>query len=264
MEYVALNNGVRMPNIGFGTWQIPSRQTSGAVLWALQTGYRLIDTSLVYWNEPEVGQAIRDSGLQREEVFVTTKLEAEYQGKERTIKGFQRSLRNLGTGYIDLYLIHWPVRGLGIETWRAMEDLLESGVCRAIGVSNYAVAHLQDILEHGRIVPAVNQIELHPTEYPREVVGFCREHGIQVESYSPLGQGEHLSDAVIAGVAERHGRTPAQIMLRWHLQHGFIPIPRSTNREHIAENFRVRDFSLSNEEMDQLDALDRGAIRLTT
>ncbi len=264
MEYITLNNGIKMPNIGFGTWQIPARQTPGAVLWALQTGYRLVDTSLVYWNEPEVGQAIRDSGLEREEIFVATKLEAEYQGGERAVKGFLRSLDNLDIGYIDLYLIHWPVRGLGVETWKAMEDLLESGKCRAIGVSNYAVAHLQEVLEHGRVVPAVNQIEVHPFEYPQEVITFCQNNNIQVESYTPLGQGENLSNPVITRAAERHERTPAQVVLRWHLQHGFIPIPRSVNRDHIADNFQVFDFVLSDEEMEDLDALDRGAIWQTT
>lgn len=261
MQYITLNNGIQVPNFGFGTWQIPARKTPGAVLWALQTGYRLIDTSLNYWNEPQVGQAIRDSRLEREEVFVTTKLEGEYQGGDRTMRGFLRSLGNLEIGYIDLYLIHWPVRGLGIETWKAMEDLLGSGKCRAIGVSNYAVAHLEDVLQHGRIVPAVNQIELHPFEYPREVVKFCQEHGIQVESYSPLGQGEDLSHPAITTAAERHGRTPTQVVLRWHLQHGFIPIPRSANRDHIAENFQVFDFSLSDGELKELDALDSRAIR---
>jgi diketogulonate reductase-like aldo/keto reductase len=264
MNTITLNNGVQMPNFGFGTWQIPARQTSLAVLSALQTGYRLVDTSLVYWNEPEVGEAIRNSGLPREEIFVTTKLEAEYQGKQRTVRGFARSLSNLDTGYIDLYLIHWPVRGLGAETWKAMEDLVDSGQCRAIGVSNYAVAHLEEVLEHSRIVPAVNQIELHPFQYPREVVNFCRDHGIQVESYSPLGQGENLSHPALTGAADRHGRTPAQVVLRWHVQHGFIPIPRSTNRDHIAENFQVWDFELTQEEMEELDALDRGAIWQTT
>lgn len=264
MNTITLNNGVKMPGIGFGTWQIPARQTSGAVLWALQTGYRLIDTSLVYWNEPEVGQAVRNSSLPREEIFVTTKLEAEYQGGGRTGRGFARSLGNLATGYIDLYLIHWPVRGLGPETWKAMEDLLDSGQCRAIGVSNFAVAHLQELLEHSRVVPAVNQIEVHPFQYPREVVNFCREQGIQVESYSPLGQGENLSHPVIAEAAQRHERTAAQVVLRWHLQHGFVPIPRSVNRDHIVENFQVWDFELTDDEMDRIDSLDRGAIWQTT
>jgi 2,5-diketo-D-gluconate reductase A len=264
MEYVTLNNGIKMPNFGFGTWQIPGRQTPGAVLWALQTGYRLIDTSLIYWNEPEVGQAVRNSGLPREDVFVTTKLEAEYQGRDRAVKGFLRSLGNLDIGYIDLYLVHWPVRGLGIETWRAMEDLLESGKCRAIGVSNYAVRHLEEVLEHTRVVPAVNQIEVHPFEQPREVINFCREHGIQVESYTPLGQGENLSHPTLTTTAARLGRSPAQVVLRWQVQHGYIPIPRSANRDHIAENFQVWDFSLSDEEMSELDSLDRGAIRQTT
>jgi diketogulonate reductase-like aldo/keto reductase len=219
-----------------------------------------VDTSLNYWNEPEVGQAVRDSGLDREKVFVTSKLEGEYQGRDRTVEGFLRSLGNLGIGYVDLYLVHWPVRGLGIETWKAMEDLLESGRCRAIGVSNYEVTHLEELLKHGRIVPAINQIELHPFHYARDVVTFCQDHGIQVESYSPLGQGEDLSDPVIARVAQAHGRTPAQVVLRWHLQHRFIPIPRSADRVHIAENFQVFDFALSGKEMQELDALDRSAV----
>ncbi len=264
MNEITLNNHMHMPGLGFGTWQIPARQTSGAVLWALQAGYRLIDTSLVYWNEPEVGQAVRESGIPREEIFVTTKLEAEYQGDGRTERGFKRSLDNLDVGYVDLYLIHWPVRGLGVETWKAMEDLVDSGRCRAIGVSNYAVAHLEEVLEHCRIAPAVNQIELHPSQFPREVVNFCREHGIQVESYSPLGQGENLSHPSVTEVAGRHGRTPAQVLLRWHVQHGFVPIPRSSNRSHITENFQIWDFELSGSEMAELDSLDRGPIWQTT
>lgn len=255
---VTLNNGVQMPNIGFGTWQVPARKAREAVLWALEAGYRSIDTSLDYGNEREVGQAVRDSGLEREEVFVTTKLEGEDHGSGKALQGFRRSLANLDIGYIDLYLIHWPGSGLRIETWKAMEEVLGQGTCRAIGVSNYMVGHLEEVLEHGRAVPAVNQVELHPFLHPRKLVEFCEANGIQMESYSPLTKGLHLFDPVIVRVAQRHGRTPAQVVLRWHLQHDFIPIPRSVSRDHIEENIAVFDFSLSGEDMKELDSLDRG------
>jgi 2,5-diketo-D-gluconate reductase A len=239
MEDIRLNNGIGMPAFGFGTWQIPARQTPGAVLWALQNGYRLIDTSLVYWNEPEVGQAIRNSGLDREEIFVTTKLEAEYQGRTRTARGFARSMDNL-----DVRLcrpVPHPLAGARSGTG----DLEGHGIpARQREVPGHRSQQLRRG-PSGRDPRAwtgrtrVNQIELHPLQYPREVVNFCREHGIVVESYSPIGQGQSLSHALVTEIAEHHGRTPAQVVLRWHVQHGFVPIPRSANRDHIAENFQV-------------------------
>ncbi|MCL5736898.1 MAG: aldo/keto reductase [Actinobacteria bacterium] len=254
---VTLNNGVQMPVIGFGTWQVPARQAREAVRWALQAGYRLIDTSLNYWNEPEVGQAIRESGLQREEIFVTTKLEGEDHGPGGALRGFRRSMHNLDIGYVDLYLVHWP-GGQRIDTWKAMEEVLAGGSCRAIGASNYGVEHLEEVLEHGHVAPAVNQIEIHPSLYPRRVVEFCLNNGIAVESYSPLNQAGNLHDRVITRVAREHGRTPAQVVLRWHMQHGFIPIPRSVSPEHIKENIEVFDFALSDQDTADLDSLDRG------
>jgi len=254
---VTLNNGVQMPSLGFGTWQVPARRARETVLWALQAGYRLIDTSLDYGNEREVGQAIRDSGLDREEIFVTTKLEGEYHGAGKVLPGFRRSLANLDLGHVDLYLIHWPGHGQRIETWSAIEDLLGLGTCRAIGVSNYMVRHLEEVLEHGRVVPTVNQVEIHPFLRPRELANFCAANDIQIESYSPLSKALHLFDPVIVRVAHRHGRTPAQVVLRWHLQHDFIPIPRSVSREHIEENIAVFDFTLSDADMKELDSLDR-------
>ena len=257
-DMVTLNTGVQIPNIGFGTWQVPARKAREAVLWALRAGYRLIDTSLDYGNEREVGQAVRDSGLDREEVFVTTKLEGEDYGPGGALRGFRHSIANLDIGYVDLYLVHWPDDRQRTETWKAMEEVLEQGKCRAIGVSNYMIHHLEELLEHGRIVPAVNQVELHPFLHPRDLATFCKAHGIQIESYSPLTKSRHLSDPVIERVAQRHGRTPAQVVLRWHLQHDFIPIPRSVSPDHIEENFAVFDFSLTNEDMEELDSLDRG------
>jgi 2,5-diketo-D-gluconate reductase A len=254
---VTLNNGVQMPSIGFGTWQVPAPHARETVLWALEAGYRLIDTSLNYWNEREVGQAVRDSGIPREQVFVTTKLEGEDHGRGGALRGFRHSLANLDIDYIDLYLVHWP-GGERVETWKAMEEVLEQDSCRAIGVSNYTVGHLEEVLEHGQVVPAVNQVELHPYLYPRNLASFCRTNGIQIESYSPLNQGMRLVDPVIARVAKRHRRTAAQVVLRWHLQHDFIPIPRSVSQVHVEENLAVFDFSLSDEEMNELDSLDRG------
>ena len=254
---VTLNNGVPMPNIGFGTWQIPAHLARQSVLQALRAGYRLIDTSFNYWNEPEVGQAVRESGVPREEIFVTTKLEGEDHGPGGALRGFRRSIAKLDIGYIDLYLVHWP-GDQRIETWKAMEEVLQQGTCRAIGVSNYSARHLEEVFEHGRVPPAVNQIELHPFLHPRRLVEFCASNGVLVESYSPLNQAVNLFDPVIARVAKKHQRTPAQVVLRWHLQHNFIPIPRSISPDHIAENIAVFDFALSEEDMRELDSLDRG------
>jgi diketogulonate reductase-like aldo/keto reductase len=253
-----LNAGTSMPRIGFGTWQIPPSATRQAVLWALQAGYRLIDTSLNYANEREVGQAVRDSGIPREEIFVTTKLEAEDHGVGGAVRGFRRSATNLDIGHIDLYLVHWPGSGHRIETWLAMEEVLAGGRCRAVGVSNYGIHHLEEVLEHGSVVPAVNQIEVHPFLYPKRLIEFCAAHGIQVESYSPLMQAFRLTDRAITRIAVRHSRTPAQVVLRWHLQHDLIPIPRSVRHTHIEENLAVFDFSLDADDMTALDALDEG------
>lgn len=256
-QTVRLNNGIDIPSIGFGTWQVPAREAKQAVLAALAAGYRLIDTSLAYWNEAEVGEAIRESGIDRDQIFVTTKLEGEDHGSTRTIRGFRRSLANLDIGYIDLFLIHWPGDGARIETWKAMEELAANEACRSIGVSNYTIHHLHEILEYGEVVPVVDQVEIHPLLFPQELIDFCTKNYIQVESYSPLMKAQELYNPAITAVAAKHGRTPAQVVLRWHLQHDLIPLPRSVNPDHIKENIAVFDFSLDHEDMAAIDALDR-------
>jgi 2,5-diketo-D-gluconate reductase A len=261
---VTLNNGVQMPILGFGVFQVTDAgECERSVYEAIQTGYRLIDTAASYGNEEAVGKAIKRSGAARAELFVTTKLWIQDAGYESAKKAFERSLQRLQLDYLDLYLIHQPY-GDVYGAWRAMEELYGAGRIRAIGLSNFPPDRVMDLIVHHQVVPAVNQIEVHPFDYPKEVINFCQEQDIQVESYSPLGQSEDLSHAAITHAAERHGRTAAQVVLRWHLQHGFIPIPRSANRDHIAENFHVWDFSLSDEEMEELDAADRGAIWQTT
>ncbi len=253
-----LNNGLKMPAVGLGTYRAgPGREARQAVLWALQTGYRLIDTSLAYWNEPDVGAAVRESGVPREQIFVTTKLENDDHGYGETLRACERSLENLGTRFLDLYLIHWPVASLRGQTWRAMERLYEEGLCRAIGVSNYTVRHLEELLASSEVVPAVNQVEFHPFLYQRDLLEFCRERSIQLEAYSPLVKATRFDDPVLRRLGEKYSKTPAQILIRWDVEHGVVPIPKSVHREWIEENIDVWDFSLDVEDVRSLDALNR-------
>lgn len=254
-----LNNGVEIPFLGLGVFQSPPGETTRkAVLYALEAGYRHIDTAKIYGNEQDVGQAIRESGIPRSEIFVTTKLWNQDHGYDATLKAFTKSNQRLGLDYIDLYLIHWPVRGLRLETWRAMETLLAEGKCRAIGVSNYLVRHLEELLDHCRVIPAVNQIELSPYcyLYRKETVDFCRAKGIWLEAYSPLTKGEKLRDPKLVKIASKYHKTPAQILIRWALQHQFIVIPKSVRRDRIRENAQVFDFSISPEDMSYLDTFN--------
>ena len=254
-----LNNGSRMPWLGFGVFQTPPGEvTRQSVLTALQAGYRSVDTATIYRNESDVGEALRETDVPREEIFVTTKVWNDDQGYESTLKAFAESKRRLDLDVVDLYLVHWPVTGKSEATYRAMETLLQDGEVRAIGVSNFLVHHLQDLLENSDVVPAVNQIEYHPFLVQPELLEFCREHNIQVEAWSPLTRGRYLNNPVIAEIAERYQKTPAQVMLRWDLQHLVVTIPRSTKESHILENTRIFDFQISREDMEKLDALDRG------
>lgn len=258
---LTLNNGAQIPRLGLGVYLAgPGRATEDAVCWALDAGYRHIDTAAVYHNEPEVGVALRDAierGLiEREEVFVTTKLWNDHHGYDSTLRAFDASLRRLQLSYVDLYLIHWPVELLRRESWRALEQILEDGKAKAIGVSNYTVRHLTELLDHARIVPAVNQVELHPFLQQRELVAFCRDAGIAVEAYSPLTKGRKLGDPRLAAVAASAGCTPAQALIRWSLQKDFIVIPKSSDENRIVENASVFDFALNDEQMAQIDALE--------
>jgi diketogulonate reductase-like aldo/keto reductase len=258
---VELNTGINMPAIGFGTWQIDNQsEAKDAVKTALDIGYRLIDTAKVYGNEEGVGKGIKESGLDRSEIFVTTKLWNGDQGYASALKAFDESLKRLGLEYLDLYLIHWPATDKRAESWKALQKIYDGGLAKNIGVSNYTVRHLEELLESSKVVPSVNQIEFHPFIYDeqKEVLDFCKQKGIIVEAYSPLARAKDLSNTTLHAVAVRHGKTIAQVMLRWAIQHGTVPIPKSTNSGRIKENFNVFDFELAEEEMSTINRLSSG------
>jgi methylglyoxal/glyoxal reductase len=252
-----LNNGVEMPYLGLGVYQSPpGKTTQNAVRFALKTGYRHVDTARIYGNEADVGEAVRDSGVRREEVFVTTKLWNSDQGYESTIRACEASLRRLGLSYMDLYLIHFPVPETRNDSWKAMETLLRNGKCRAVGVSNFMVNHLKELLGNADVVPAINQIEFHPFLYQNELLDYCRGQGIQVEAYSPLARSERLSNPRLVTLARKYHKSPAQVLIRWGLQHGLVVIPKSTREDRIRENSQVFDFNLASEDMLVMDGLN--------
>jgi diketogulonate reductase-like aldo/keto reductase len=256
---VKLNNGVEMPIFGLGTFQAQSgREARDAVLHALQIGYRHIDTASMYGNEEDVGAAIRESGIPREEIFVTTKLWNSDHGYDSGLAAFEKSCRRLRLSYVDLYLIHWPVQDLRNETWRALETLLKEGKCRAIGVSNYMIRHLEELLENSSTVPAVNQVEFSPYLYQKDLLEFCRKHDVQLEAYSPLTKGHKLDDPKLVTLALKYSKSPAQILIRWVLQHQIVVIPKSSRKERITENAGVFDFTISPEDMRALDSFNQG------
>ncbi|MEU0811613.1 aldo/keto reductase [Streptomyces sp. NPDC005970] len=257
---VTLNNGVEIPQLGFGVFQVPDAETAVAVTTALEAGYRSVDTASIYGNESGVGKALAGSGIAREDLFVTTKLWNADQGYDATLKAFDASLDKLGLDYVDLYLIHWPTpaRDLYRESWKAIEKLAADGRIRAAGVSNFQPAHLRRLLEGADLVPVVNQIELHPGLQQNELRALHAELGIATEAWSPLAQGAVLGDEPITTIAARHGKSPAQVVLRWHLQLGSIVIPKSVTPARIRENLDVYDFALSDDEMAAINALDRG------
>jgi len=257
---VTLNNGVRMPQLGFGVFQVGDDEARAAVATALECGYRSIDTAALYGNEHGVGVAVSASGIPREELFVTTKLWNADQGAGRVLPAFERSIDKLGLDYVDLYLIHWPVpsRGRFVETWEAFQGLYAEGRMRAIGVSNFTPPQLTRLLEETAVVPAVNQVELHPGFQQPELRAFHRAHGIATEAWSPLGQGAALTHPVITRLAERHEKTPAQVVLRWHLDLGNVVIPKSVTTGRIRENFSVFDFALTAEDARQIAGLESG------
>jgi diketogulonate reductase-like aldo/keto reductase len=254
-----LNNDIRIPRVGFGVFQIPpGEQTYESVRTALRLGYRAVDTAAAYGNEESVGQAIQDGEVDRGEVFVTTKVWIADHGYDRTLKAFEASKKKLRLDTVDLYLIHWPAKADFCDTWRAMERLNREGQIRAIGVSNFLIHHLKTLLESAEITPAVNQIEFHPFNLQADLLDFCSKRKIQVEAWSPLGRGQFLGHPLVVEIAGKHDRSPAQVLIRWDLQHQVITIPRSTREDHIRENAGVFDFELSEEEMRRLDALDEG------
>lgn len=258
-----LNNGVEIPQLGLGVFQAKEGdEVERAVAVALEAGYRLIDTAAIYGNEAGVGRAMKASGLPRQEIFLTTKLWNAHHAYDDALRAFDESLAKLDCGgYVDLYLIHWPLpmEGKFTEAWRALENVYEQKRARAIGVSNFKPAHLETLLGQATTVPAVNQIELHPMLQQKETVAYCREHGIAVEAYSPLMQAkEALAHPDIAGLAQKYGKTPAQVILRWHVQSGFVVIPKSVTPERIRENIALFDFALSEDDMGAIEGMDRG------
>jgi diketogulonate reductase-like aldo/keto reductase len=250
---------IRFPVIGFGTWQLSDEEAKQAVGEALKIGYRLIDTAKIYGNEEAVGQAIRESGIPRQDIFVTTKLWNDDQGYDRALKACDKSLEALGLDYLDLYLIHWPASKKRHEAWRAFERLKENGIIKAAGVSNYTINHIEELMAGSQLKPDVNQVEFHPFIYKEQkaLLDHCKQQGILVEAYSPLRRMQG-GDGTVNEIAEKHSKNPAQILLRWAIQHGTVPLPRSKNPEHIRSNFDIFDFELDDGDMEQLASLSDG------
>src|SRR3954453_20577428 len=259
---IELNDGTSIPQLGFGVFRIDPSETAQAVERALSVGYRHIDTAEMYRNEREVGEGIRAAGVDRSEVYVTSKLNNGYHEPDDARRAFDETLSALGYDHVELFLIHWPLPtrydGDFVSTGKVLEEFKGDGRARSIGVSNFQVDHLQRLLDECEVTPAVNQIELHPYFQNREVASFCDGHGIAIEAWSPIAQGDVLDDAVVNEIAEAVGRTPAQVVLRWHVQRDYIVFPKSTTPERIEENFRIFDFELSDDQVAQLDGLDRG------
>jgi 2,5-diketo-D-gluconate reductase A len=258
---ITLNNGQSIPQLGFGVFQIDPKDTAEAVSTALQAGYRHIDTAEMYGNEKQVGEAVAKSGLDRTDVFVTSKLSNDAHLPDDARRAFDASLEALGFDYIDLFLIHWPLPsrydGDFVSTWRTLEEFYRAGRARSIGVSNFQPHHLRRLHQDTEIPPAVNQIEVHPYLTQDEVRGFCREHGIAVEAWSPIGQGRVLNDPVIDSIAQRAGKTPAQVVLRWHIERGDIVFPKSVTPSRVEENFEIFDFELPEADVAEISALNK-------
>ena len=256
---ITLNNGVVIPQLGFGVFQITPDDTKQATLDALEVGYRHIDTAEMYGNEKQVGEAVAASGLDRSEIFVTSKLNNGFHARDAALAAFDGTLGALGFDYLDLFLIHWPLPTISdfVETWKAMQELYESGRVKAIGVSNFQAAHLQRLFDETSIVPAVNQIEVHPYLAQDTLRAFDAAHGIATEAWSPIAQGRVLGDKVIVSIAEKVGKTPAQVTLRWHIQRGDIVFPKSVTRSRVEENFAIFDFELADDDIQSITELDR-------
>jgi 2,5-diketo-D-gluconate reductase A len=256
---VLLNNGVEIPQLGFGVFKVPPEQTQDVTRTALEVGYRHVDTAQMYGNEAGVGRAVRAAGLARDEVFVTSKLNNPNHAHDDALRSFDGTLAELGFDHVDLFLIHWPLPGVGdfVETWHALEEIYRSGRARAIGVSNFTPHHLRRLLAAAEVVPAVNQIEVHPYLVQDDVRAFGAEHGIVTEAWAPIARGRVLDDPVITTIAKRLERTPAQVTLRWAIQRGDVVFPKSVTRSRIEENFDLFDFELAHDEMAEITALDR-------
>ena len=253
---VKLNSGYEMPYIGLGTYPLRAKDAVKAVENALESGYRLIDTAKAYGNEKEIGEAVKKSNISREEIFVTTKLDNNDHGYDEALKAFDDSLKRLNLDYIDLYLIHWPSSRQRNKTWKAFEKLLEKKVCRSIGVSNYTIRHLKELFDNSSTLPAVNQVEFNPFVYQKELLSLCKEKNIQLEGYTPLARAKKLTKKEVKILSEKYGKSPAQILIRWAVQHNIVVIPKSSHIDRIKENINVFDFEISNDDMKILNSLN--------
>jgi len=261
---IALNDGQSIPQVGLGVWQVPDETATGAVAEALRVGYRHVDTAAIYENERGVGEGLRQGSVDRGQIFLTTKLWNEDQGFDSTLRAFDKSLERLGTDTVDLYLIHWPspARGLYVDTWKAFIRLREEGRAESIGVSNFTAEHLDRLIEETGVAPVLNQIELHPRFQQRALREAHAARGIATQSWSPLGQGQLLSEGAIAQIAAKHGKTPAQVIIRWHIDNGLVVIPKSVTPSRIAENLAVFDFRLDADDLAAIAALDSAEGRI--
>ncbi|MFX0085384.1 MAG: aldo/keto reductase [Candidatus Hodarchaeota archaeon] len=256
-----LNNGIKIPCLGLGVYLINNTDSIKVFNEAIEIGYRLFDTATLYGNEKEVGEAIRMSGVAREEFFVTTKLwNSDQRGKSIVIKAFNRSFNLLNLDYIDLYLIHWPVPKERITSWKTLESLLATEKVKSIGVSNYMIHHLEELLGESSVIPTINQIELHPFHFRKDLIDFCAKHKIQVQAYSPLTKAKLLNEPQLNEIAIKYNKSPAQILIRWNLQHGTVVIPKASKEKHLKENFDVFNFQISPLDMKKLDSLNKRAI----
>jgi len=256
---ITLNNGVTIPQLGFGVFQIEPKDTKQATLTALEVGYRHIDTAQMYGNEKEVGEAVRESGVDRDDIFVTSKLNNSFHAYDDALGAFDQTLKDLGFDYVDMFLIHWPLPEVGdyVETWKAMEEMYSSGRVKAIGVSNFQRHHLRRLFDETKTVPAVNQIEVHPYLTQDDLRAFGTQNGIPTEAWSPIARGKVLDDPTLVRIGEAHGKTPSQVTLRWHVQRGDIVFPKSVTRSRVEENFDIFGFELGDDEMREITALNR-------
>jgi diketogulonate reductase-like aldo/keto reductase len=255
MKFVKLNNGIQIPQLGFGTWDLRGETCIKAVKWALDSGYRLIDTASLYENETEIGKVLKASDIPREELFITSKVYDNEQGYDETFNAFERSLSKLKLDYLDLYLIHWP-RKRRLETWKALKELYHQGKTRSIGVSNFTIDYLKELLKNSKVVPAVNQVEFTPFLYQKDLLEYCRKYNIKIEAYAPLTRTRKFDNNTLQAISKKYEKSVAQILIRWGLEHGLIEIPRSQNKTHIQQNINVFDFSIEQEDMQKLNSLN--------